>query len=344
MLKVLDRIRQIFSVDTSNSKSTTIPEIESLWYTEKDRKLSEFLDIYHEQTDLPNELENALQSLQDLFELRNRDFRHWELVKSKHQSHKSVSEMSTFDNWHDAKEMAKALRDAYHRDYIFYAKSTEICWELHVITEQNGIFDQDTIDAARDQAILFEANRDQRLTEYWASSIRFDGLQLFPVTIDSEFGYKMLHLEVKKRTANLFLTTSTFIEGVGQDVLKYKCGREIQNQTLNNIIDILAAEEVITAKKRDIMHRVREGRNNVAHNLTERTEFDWTEDLIELIWDCLIVVDLLEYPTELRLEHEIKRKELFDDVKHQKSGSVANEVDWMDLLDRSTDKQQPYGE
>lgn len=302
---LVHRIKTFFSNDSQEASPTSESlenETDSTPLHEQQLKM---LDSLLQIDSLPHEYRKVLKLQHDLYEHIIQDSSHWNRVHSIVKESKHGGEYTFQKELRETEELAQAIRDAFEADYKYYARGHHLSKELINHSKEANEVGDEVIKIANEQVVLFDVAQEFAMTNSWRASIHYNGLRLMFLNPDDELGNLILDHEMKRRTSDLILSTTTVVETVGQILLGIHRDQDYSGEKLGNIIDMLAADDLISLKEKKAMHSVRESRNRIAHDMEKRTTLDWIGDFKELVLDCFTSVEAVEYPICRRLKTEL---------------------------------------
>jgi len=324
---LLHRIKTLFSPNAFNSPPPTDFSSDKSNPLDEDEQHQRLLDRLLDIDSLPSEHRQILAVERDILELATQETHHWDRALSRIQESKHNQNKTPRQELKETEDIAQAIRDAYDTDYKHYARGHHLSTELlHHVNEADGL-GEETVQLTRQQILLFEVLQEFAMTNSWVASIHYNGLRLMFLNPEDELGNAILDHEMKRRTSELILSTTTVIETVGQTLLEVQRDHDCTDQPLANIIDMLASDDLITEEEQETMHSIRKMRNRVAHDMVERTTLDWVDDFQELVLDCFTTVEAIEYPVRERLEADLP-PEVAEEYLEVLLPALEEETDW----------------
>lgn len=270
-----------------------------------------------------------------IIELLEDDNYYWERIRSDLEV-PNPSELTSRELFDDTVHFSDNLRRAFERDYHRYARAHQISKEF--LSEHRGTnaLSDRPIDLFEDQVKLFDLYQQWAMIETWKSSVSHSGIKLLGVFPDDEMGNKALHLESKKLVSDVLLTSSALIETAGETMIAVHREDSPSDQRLYNIIEVLFEDNHISEDEKNRMHTIRKQRNQVAHNIADRTELAWFDDFEPLVTNIFDAMDAIEYPLAEKVEQEVS-PEYGDRLRVGQSHSeMRKDIDWESIANNLT--------
>lgn len=324
---LLHRLKTLISPHAAKSPPPTDSPSAKTDTLNEDERHQRLLDRLLEIDELPHELRHIIRVEREILELSTQESDHWHRAQSRIQEAKQHQDKTPREELRETESIAQAIQDAYDADYKHFARGYHLSTELLQHCKEAEGLGQEAVQITRQQVLLFEVLQGYAMTNSWVASIHYNGLRVMFLNPDDELGNLILDHEMKRRTSELILSTTTVIETVGQTLLEVHRDQDCSDQPLANLIDMLAADGLISEEEQETMHSVREMRNRVAHNMVERTTLDWVEDFQQLVMDCFTTVEAVKYPILERLESELP-PEIAKQYVETLLPAFEDETDW----------------